>query len=527
MYQIFVVEDELLIRQNIRNTIENMQGPFSFCGEASDGEMALSIMQDLMPDILITDIRMPFLDGFGLIKHAKNMMPWLKVVIISGFDDFEYARKAISLGVDQYLLKPVRPQELIKVIGDIAAQIEKDKAGAMMVTEGFDENEVQQALKKHFTQQLVFGEADTGTLLEQAHVLKLDILKGFYQVSIFQFDIHEKDQNRLISIIRKLLSDRDQVLYYFNAADRLTLLLCGNDAQDLNERTYQAVQIIRHELKDICPVITTVIGNTVQRIGSIAGAHKNAVNMLNRVGNISAGQIISVDDTTQITMDILQFNGQLGEDFLQRLSCASVQDIPLLMEKLLDGKDSEQYGSTLIRYTTLVTLLKIAVRSIAEYSGDGDDKEIAEQLSGKYNVFAASGSYETFRDTVEDILKEIIEPRQIRTGDRYSHVIKMAEEYVRENFCNPNISLISVAEHVGMSSAHFSTVFSQHEGQTFIAYLTEMRLEKARKLLTKTNMRLSDIALEIGYNEPNYFSHVFRKSEGMTPKEYRNMKSRQ
>ena len=101
MYQIFVVEDELLIRQSIRNAVEKMQGPYVFCGEASDGEMALSMMQDLMPDILLTDIRMPFLDGFGLIRHAKAMMPWLKTVIISGYGDFEFAQKAITLGVDQ------------------------------------------------------------------------------------------------------------------------------------------------------------------------------------------------------------------------------------------------------------------------------------------------------------------------------------------------------------------------------------------------------------------------------------------
>ena len=116
MYQIFVVEDELLIRQSIRNVIEGMQGPYAFCGEASDGEIALAMMQDLMPDILLTDIRMPFLDGFELIKNAKSMMPWLKVVIISGFGDFESAQKAISLGVDQYLLKPVRQADLIRVI---------------------------------------------------------------------------------------------------------------------------------------------------------------------------------------------------------------------------------------------------------------------------------------------------------------------------------------------------------------------------------------------------------------------------
>ena len=234
MYQIFVVEDELLIRQSIRNTIEQMQGPFSFCGEASDGEMALSIMQDLMPDILVTDIRMPFLDGFGLIRHAKSMMPWLKVVIISGYGDFEYAQKAITLGVDQYLLKPVRPAELTRVIEEIASQIEKEKSAAN-VPDGFDMDEVRQALLKHFTQQLLYGGTDIGTLLEQARRLDQDIVRSYYQVSVCQLDAQVSDRNLLVSTIQHVLSGLDQVLYYFNAADQLTLLLCDNDEQNLIE----------------------------------------------------------------------------------------------------------------------------------------------------------------------------------------------------------------------------------------------------------------------------------------------------
>ena len=105
---------------------------------------------------------------------------------------------------------------------------------------------------------------------------------------------------------------------------------------------------------------------------------------------------------------------------------------------------------------------------------------------------------------------------------KYSHVISRAEKYVAENFCDPNISLISVAKYVGLSSAHFSTVFSQTLGRSFINYLTAMRIERAKELLTTTSLKLSTIAMEIGYNEPNYFSHVFRKVEGITPKEYRN-----
>ena len=134
----------------------------------------------------------------------------------------------------------------------------------------------------------------------------------------------------------------------------------------------------------------------------------------------------------------------------------------------------------------------------------------------------ASGKKDTFRKTAEELLTAAINARQEAPAEmKYSHVISRAEKYVKENFRDPNISLISVAQHVGMSAAHFSTVFSQTTGRPFIHYLTGMRIEQAKELLKTTNMKLADIAMEIGYNEPNYFSHVFRKTTGMTPKEYR------
>ena len=522
MYQIFVVEDELLIRQSIRNTIEQMQGPYAFCGEASDGEMALSIMQDLMPDILVTDIRMPFLDGFGLIRHAKSIMPWLKVIIISGYGDFEYARKAITLGVDQYLLKPVRSAELIRVIHETAAQIEKEKSDKTLPA-GFDETEVQYALRKHFMQQLLYGGTETDVLLEQAATLKLDMIRSYYLVSVCQFETSDQDHGRLVSIVQNVLHDREPVLYFFNAADQLTLLLCENNEEELNEQTYQILQILKHELQDVSPVVTVVIGETVQRIGSIARSHKKAVDLLKHARGLAAGQILHVDDTVQLTADVIQFDGPVKKELLQKLSTASASDVPALLEEMLTGEDSEQFGSKLVRYYTLVSLLKIAVRSMALGGQEGTEKEIADQLSSRFDVFAASGQYDTFRQTAGELLQLIVDSRQLRpAADKYSHVMTLAENYVKKNFCDPNISLISVAQHVGMSAAHFSTVFSQQEGRTFISYLTALRMEKAKELLTTTNARLADIALEIGYNEPNYFSHVFRKTVGITPKEYRN-----
>ena len=175
-----------------------------------------------------------------------------------------------------------------------------------------------------------------------------------------------------------------------------------------------------------------------------------------------------------------------------------------------------------MRYNALIALVRVAVQMIARANPEADEKDIAAQLSSQYDILAAAGSKAGFRETAGGLIDKALSARQGNSGEiRNHHVINLAEQYVKENFCDPNISLISVANHVAMSAAYFSTVFSQTTGQSFISYLTAMRMEKAKELLRSTNMKLSDIALEIGYNEPNYFSHVFRKTTGMTPKEYR------
>lgn len=521
MYQIFVVEDELLIRQSIRNAIENMQGPYAFCGEASDGEMALSMMQDLMPDILLTDIRMPFLDGFGLIRHAKAMMPWLKIVIISGYGDFESAQKAIDLGVDQYLLKPVRAGDLVRVIGEMAARIEKDRARTALPG-GFDRDEMDRALRQHFMHRMLSGGADTDALLEQARQLGLDLVRACYLVAVCYFDAQDLDQQLLRLRVEQALAGAEQTLYVFSADDQVTLLACDNDEEALNERMYRVIGILKHEIKDLCPVVTAVIGSCVRRLGGISSAYKAAADLLKKVSALSAGQVINVSDTAQIAADIVNFNGAFGEEFQKRLEHASVQDVPGLLDEVLSGPEGDQFDSMLMRYYALIDVMKIAVQWTVRHTPGTDEKDAAAQISAEYNIFAASGDRESFRRAAEGMLASALTARPAAQPEmKYGHVISRAEKYVRDNYCDPNISLISAARHVGMSAAHFSTVFSQATGRSFITYLTALRIERAKELLRTTGMRLSDIAMEIGYNEPNYFSHVFRKTEGVTPKEYR------
>ncbi len=523
MYQIFVVEDELLIRQSIRNVIEKMQGPYVLCGEASDGEMALAMMQDLMPDILLTDIRMPFLDGFGLIQNARVMMPWLKIVIISGFGDFESAQKAISLGVDQYLLKPVRQADLVRVIEDMADRIEKSKAERSELPEGLDEDEVYRVLRQHFMKQLLYDGSDTAKMVERMQRLKLDILRKHYLVAVCSFESPHTNHQLLENTVQKVLGEARNIKCYFNNSDQMTLLAYDNDAQTLNEELYQFINILRHELQDVCPVVTTVISNDVERLAEVSDAYRTASGLLKIVSSIAAGQVINVNDTAQLATNVMNYNTLFGEDFRKKLQYADPDDVPALLDGVMVSPAGEQLNSRLYRYSALITLVGICIQMIGRSEPDTDKKDIAARLSSRFDILSAAGSKSSFRETAQGLLEQALNVRREDPGEmKYRHVISQAEKYVRENFCDPNISLISVANHVAMSAAYFSTVFSQTMGTSFISYLTAMRIDRAKELLTGTSMKLSDIALEIGYNEPNYFSHVFRKTTGMTPKEYRN-----
>ena len=183
MYKVFLVDDEIVIRENIRNSFPwegNGGSEFSLAGEAPDGEIALQMMQDVKPDILITDIRMPFMDGMQLCEAVSHTMPWVQIVILSGYDDFAYAQQAISLGVKEYLLKPVSAQELLEVLERIAGRIREERRAQADLLRIKRQLASSSAFlrEKLLSEALggVRGEENVQSLLERARALNLSLL---------------------------------------------------------------------------------------------------------------------------------------------------------------------------------------------------------------------------------------------------------------------------------------------------------------------------------------------------------------
>ena len=174
MYKVFLVDDEIVVRESIRN-INWDETQFIFSGEAPDGEMALSMVQDIKPDILITDIRMPFMDGLELSSILKRTMPWIKIIILSGHDEFDYAKRAIPIGVEEYMLKPVVSSDLLAALNKVAESIEAEKKERSNLAELEQKlNSTNQVMKEHFLNDLMLGGIQTSLVLERAREMGID-----------------------------------------------------------------------------------------------------------------------------------------------------------------------------------------------------------------------------------------------------------------------------------------------------------------------------------------------------------------
>lgn len=365
MKKVFLVDDEIVIRENMRTCIDWEREGFVYCGDAPDGELALPLIEKWKPDILITDIRMPFMNGLELAAIVRNMLPDIKIIILSGHDEFEYARQAIRIGVQEYCLKPFSAEDIIRMLKVICAKEEAAEERKSVRTEG-----------------------------ERA------------------------------------------------------LPAAGPDA---------------------------VLGD-----GSLDGLDR--------------------------------------EGFFAFLRAGSPAQKDEHIRRLAKGLANLDWESSLYGYFLLHDLTLGVFKEAKERFGDGirADERLPEMKCRISEI-------RSWEDAVEylDRLAELYWHWRSRAGDRYGALIARVKQYVQDHYGDESLSLNEAARHVNVSPSHLSKVFSQETGKTFIEYLMETRIQKAKELLLSTGSKSYEIAFQVGYQDPHYFSNVFKRMTGMTIREFR------
>lgn len=542
MLKIFLAEDEVVVRETIKRMIPWEELGFELVGEAADGEMALPLLIRQQPDLLITDIKMPFMDGLTLARLTKKEIPGLKVVILSGYDDFNYAKQAIGIGVEDYLLKPITKNALSERLSEIRSRYEHEKTQKEYY-EKFQRE--MQAYEKNssrdFFEALVGGSMDMMEVYKRAEKLGLDIVAEAYNVLIFtmncdedfsgQRDEYSSWEAESLELLENFFAGHSSAMLFRSNIFSYGVLLKGQ-RETIEENTRACVDEIRKILsrQDGRREWFLAVGQSVERLSQIQKSYHTASRAFSQ-RYLYDENILYYDE-----METMEHPGGQAETednaYLQKVDVNALN--PAILQKFLSNGLQEETENFVKDYFYAIgqepmeslvfrnyVILNVRFSVISFIKGLGCDTNEMESADTE-EVLAESGkNMESAIAYAKKMISQAIEIRDQNSGNKNRSILKTAVDFIDSHYMDEEISLNTVANVANVSSNHFSALFSQNMGQTFIEYLTTLRMNKAKELLRCTGMRSSEIAGEIGYKDAHYFSYLFKKTQGMTPSDYR------
>lgn len=519
MYKVFLVEDEIVTREGIRDRVDWAAAGFQFCGEAPDGELALPLLEKTRPDVLITDIKMPFMDGLQLCKIVRDRLPSLKIIILSGHDEFQYAQEAVRLGVTEYLLKPVGVQDLHLVLEKVARQLDQAQEERESLQRLKHQLEDDLTLRQEkFLLKLAMGGMSSLEAVEEGQRLDLNLIAKWYQVITLEFEpggepFNYNQSQQIERIISRLVGHNPDVFLSKKGMAELLLLLKGDSAEVLGQEAYFLTQLIKSEVENKTDWSMRVgLGSPQARIGNIYQSFTEALANLERVAGPAQGR--ASDELHKA--ELLNLDPSALEDYLQFGTIDGFDDF---FGTYLEPLGETALQSYFIKNYIFADIILTTARFVHKLGGEAD--LVIPEINEVETLLMTIKSLPQLKEETRRVFTSALNFRDRQAQNQYGAIIHQARKYIETHYSRAEVSLNEVAAQVNLSPSHFSTIFSREVGETFTEYLTHIRLEKAKELLRTTPLKSFEIAAQIGYNDPHYFSYVFKKHLGFSPKEFR------
>lgn len=539
MLRVFLAEDETIIRETLRDTVPWARCGYTFVGEAGDGEMALPLIQQTRPDVLITDIRMPFMDGLALSKLVLQEFPQMKVIILSGYDDFEYAQTAIGLGVERYLLKPITKSTLIKVLEEVREKIQGERAQQNYLAQFRQEaQDYEQYARRRFLERVVAGQLSVQEIYEQAEKLDLDLRARSYNLALVSAMPESGSASESYSepgarirdgMVAHFLRHPDYILFRWNLTSFAVLLL--ERQENMESIVNRCIHKVQELYQTFGPELNwyVAMGTPTQRLSTLPGCFEEVSRLWAYRHILPEQHILTAQTVSSLTgtgsdhdlsgLDMNKVSPAMLTGVLQN---ASAQEIPSFVDEYTHSLEDALESGPFCQY--LMLSARFTATQFVEALGV-EQKEYLGNLSC-LGMVGQQISIDDLKRYLSDILLQAIRLRDRVTGSQYNVQLKQAIRYIDEHYRSEDISLNRVAKEVDLSPNYLSAVFSQEMGTTFVEYLTAKRMEKARELLRASDLRSGEIAAAVGYKDSHYFSFLFKKTQGCTPRDYRSGKGK-
>lgn len=532
MYKVLLVDDEALIREAISENIMWEEMGFSFMGACENGKQAMEMIEKEQPDLLLTDINMPFVDGIELTRFVYENYPDTKVIIISGFDEFEYAKSAVKYQVLEYILKPITPMEFMETLQRVKRMFDEKRQSQRdmkKIRSAYVSN--LPALQGRYLHHLLSGTADYSRLEEKQEELKLNLRANCYNTALVEGDSLEpftsryanvKDELALFAIynITAEIVTMEACGIAFQSMDEETVIIFMDSTKEgLQEKTRRVLPVIRGAIEEFLNIQTTIaVGKTVYSVEELADSYTKTKSAMEYKFMLGGNQIIEAEEYEEIRnsakyVDVFEWASRISACIRTNHPEKVEEQIHAFIRQIKQGFVNRNRSFVYVQNLVLSVINLLELPETLEEEIFSQERDFVGQMDRCENLDEVTKRLVTIFRFICDLLSN----QRDSYGRRQA---MLAMDYIEKNYQDSSVTLNSVCNALAMSTSYFSSVFKSYTGETFIEALTKKRMEKAKMLLEQGQLKTYEIAEAVGYSDAHYFSFSFKKAVGKTPTEY-------
>ncbi len=521
MIKIMIVDDMPIFLEYLRGCIDWNSYGFEICAEAHDGKEALEKIEEFYPDVILTDITMPYLNGLELAEKVTSDYPDISVILITGNNEFEYARKAVKIGVCDYIVKPFEKEELILSLLKLQDNIGK----AVESSQPQRDEKIYDDLRA-----LVYA----GVSGDNAEAFEKKIFgdscdKGGYLLALIKFDAvafsdkSTDSREKLMNwekLIARLLSDKleidGDIKIFHDFENNIVVIMKFNDLSELG--SYKG-----YELSDIIQVVKNQleIGSSIaltraSDITFVKKAYENALFYLSQKGYGQLWDLRDKNDTEQGYGSALDAIMRLNKA-IETLQFEDAENaINIMWDRLNLGSDAAKSELGISGMNLLTSAVSILMTNIIN-SGYSLEKIYGDGFSPEKYIGEAANSGQ-MKDNVIYLYKKRIEFEKGKKESKEHNIALAAKEFIENNYGNNELSISDISENLCVNQTYLRKMFKSEMDMTLSEYITHIRMAEAKRLLTTSDEKLSTIAEKVGFSDVSYFSNVFKKYYGVSPR---------
>lgn len=531
MYKVILIDDEDEVREGIKRKTPWAECGFELVGDFENGRDAWEALDALKPDAVITDICMPFMDGLELAQRIAEHYRALKVAIVTGFEDFEYAKRAIRLKVTDYLLKPLNAREFTDFLMKMKRELDEERYRKEDLSRLRSQlHQSLPLLKERFLEQLATGRLSREEKREglESHRLRLDGPSFVALVAELDEPRGEAEERSdadrellrfgVFNMMQEIVEQEHGGVVFRTREQKIAALLSGEEAR------------LRLQAQRIADDVRQSVGKYLKRTACVGIGLTCSANELPRSFREALSALdyrFMLGDDRTLSIQDLEFGKRSEASFeggweKQVVSAMRTGNKTCVGEALRKGFDElKSAGSSVDKSYAAVHKLLVALLNWLAETGLGAESSLTDDAFAQVR---AMKTLDRIQAWLEDVCGRVLAELSSNRTNVARSQMREAELYIESHYMNEALSLGDVCGHLFMSISYFSALFKQHTGTTFIDYLTRVRIEKAKELLAVTSRKTYEIASLVGYSDPHYFSVIFKRHTGQTPKDYRMLR---